>query len=56
MFNDSYKRSVDTIDAYKEYLITNDKKYLTYVHQEAKKQKSLGDAITKLSVDINNSL
>ena len=56
IFNVSYKRSVDTIDAYKEYLITNNKKYLTYIQQEAEKQKLIKDEINKLSVDIYKSL
>jgi len=56
MFSDSYKTSVNTIDFYKEYLITGNEKYLTLYQQGYEKLQSGKDEITKLTTSIGNSL
>jgi hypothetical protein len=56
VFNDNYKTSVNTIDFYKEYLITGNEKYFAFYQQGYEKLQSGKDEITRLTTSIGNSL
>ncbi|MGD0279763.1 MAG: zinc ribbon domain-containing protein [Smithella sp.] len=56
IFSDIQKTSMDSLDFYKQYLITGDKKYLILHQQGYEKMKSARDEVTKRSISIYNSL